>query len=396
VEPGLYRLHGTDPDLPTDDLEPLILVTHSARFVGLGESIHTNGGFYEMKHRVFRSLVHAGFRAFGFETPWVAAESAREYVESCEGSSEEALDSLFTVWNSTQTRDLLEWMCQWNRLHADDPVHFYGFDIQNQGDRNTTPLIEFLEQLDYVERFSIIEGIRVCDGAEDSYYPYRVYPEELYDQCQAALDEAERLFDEKELEIARATSTEALAWARVHLISVRAFQEEMFFIDSDWSRGFAARDRGMALVAAAIRQIRFPHARVALWAHNGHIMKDGPSSSMGTETMGTFLDETFGHFYVAIALTAYETYLEWPWIGLCGGPYILLGNNPVEVVLYRTGEQNLFVDFDPSGTLESLFAPNTVYSIGGTSLMPARQFDGLIYLERAPAMDPLFNSPHCP
>ena len=397
VGPGLYRLHGTDPALPYDDLKPLRRIIGHARIVGLGESVHTNGSFYEMKHRLFRFLVEEmRFRAFGFESPWVDAELAREYVESCQGSSTAAVSSLFRVWRSTETLALLEWMCRWNQEHPRDPVHFYGFDIQNSGDQNTGPLLVFLARLGYGEGDPLVEGIQACDGAELTYFPDQPYPEELYQQCQSALSATAELFEESRREIIRATSRDDVAWARIHLVSAQSWQELIFFLASDFHRAYAARDQGMAFVAAAIRDIRFPRARVALWAHNGHINKNGPDASNGLTTMGTFLDEAFGRFYVSLALAAYETYLEWPWIDRCGGPFFLFGSNPVEPLLQATGESALLVDFDPRGQRPGFFTPGIEYSVGGLGGLPEEHWDGMVYFEVARAMDPLFDEPPCP
>ena len=61
--PGVWRLTGNDPAAPLDDLEPLKQLIGKATVVGLGETIHTSGGYYRMKHRLFRFLVErAGFR----------------------------------------------------------------------------------------------------------------------------------------------------------------------------------------------------------------------------------------------------------------------------------------------------------------------------------------------
>jgi erythromycin esterase len=396
VGPGLYRLHGSDPELPVDDLEALRLVVGNAQLVGLGESIHTNGGYYQMKHRLFRYLVGEGFRAFGFESPWVPAELAREYVDTCAGSSDDAVDSLiFRVWNCSEVRDLLEWMCDWNQLHPEDPVHFYGFDVQNYGDGNTAPLVEFLEELGYEEVDSIVEGILLCDGAEVTY-PERGYPKACYERCQEALAAAGELFDEEEARIVRATSREDLAWARVHLVSAQTLQESIFYYHTDPARAYSARDRGMAAVAAAIREIRFPHARVALWAHNAHVMKNAPESSYALENMGTFLDEEFGQQYAAIALTAYEFYLEWFDNGLCGGPYSYDGDIALEALLHRTGEAALLADFVQQRGDESFLEPGADYSIGGITGVPARHFDGLVYMANSPAMETLYTYGVCP
>ena len=140
-----------------------------------------------MKHRVFRYLVENGYRAFGFETPWVQAEMAKDYVATCNGDVEDALDSLFTVWNCTEVAALLDWMCQWNQQNSDDPVHFYGFDIQCHGDLNTAPLIAFLKRLEHESVRAMIEGILLCDGAETSYYPDAPYPHPLSEQVLVTL-----------------------------------------------------------------------------------------------------------------------------------------------------------------------------------------------------------------
>ena len=45
--PGVYKLAGSEPGLPTGDLEPLRKLIGKASVVGLGESIHTSGGYYQ-------------------------------------------------------------------------------------------------------------------------------------------------------------------------------------------------------------------------------------------------------------------------------------------------------------------------------------------------------------
>src|SRR4028119_1350745 len=54
VLPGVWRLSGSDPALPMDDLKPLGKLIGNADVVALGESIHTSGGLYEVRHRTLR------------------------------------------------------------------------------------------------------------------------------------------------------------------------------------------------------------------------------------------------------------------------------------------------------------------------------------------------------
>jgi erythromycin esterase-like protein len=148
IEPGVWHLDGTDPTLPLDDLEPLrTIISSKVTVVGLGESIHTSGGYYEAKHRLFRFLVERmGFRAFAFETPWLAAETAEPYVQTCEGDPNTASRGFFGVWRSTELSALLRWMCEWNAGHPNpkDRVHVFGFDIQGQARPDVQALQEFL------------------------------------------------------------------------------------------------------------------------------------------------------------------------------------------------------------------------------------------------------------
>lgn len=166
VLPGIYRLHGTAPNLPQNDLEPLRQIIGNARIVSLGESIHTSGGYYEMKHRVFRFLVEKmGFRAFAFESPWENADRVGQYVATCGEAPEEALRGLFSVWQSAETRDLVQWMCDWNRSHRkkQDKLFFFGFDVQ-QPAQDGAALIAFLERLGAGSGDPRVADIQACDG----------------------------------------------------------------------------------------------------------------------------------------------------------------------------------------------------------------------------------------
>jgi len=131
VDRGIYRLDGLDASLPHTDLAPLRQVLEGAQVVGLGETIHTSGGYYAMKHRLFRFLVEEmGFRAFAMETPWPYAERTAQYVATCQGTARDAMRGIFAVWRSTETGALLDYMCSWNQTHPTDPITFFGFDVQ--------------------------------------------------------------------------------------------------------------------------------------------------------------------------------------------------------------------------------------------------------------------------
>jgi len=388
ILPGLWRLQGTDPTLPQSDLEPLRGIVGKATYVGLGESIHTSGGFYETKDRVLRFLVERlGFRVFGMETPWIKADQVEAFVQTCDGSAQDAIRGIFGVWQSTEVADMVQWMCEWNQSHPKDRVHFYGFDIQFQSAEDGSALIDFLHRLGIGDDDPRIAGIRVCDGVETAFYPDRLFPPELYQQCQDALAEVAGFFDREQSDIQRQTSKQDFGWARVHLVGLQAWQEEIFFFNTDINRGGRARDRGMAYVVQAIHDLRFPRARTVLWAHNGHLAKHADTTSYLAVQMGTLLAGSLGSKYATIGLVAYETSIDWRALGGCGPADLPVGSGSVE---------KLFHDLAPgAGLLADLAArppflvPGALYRVGGAFMVPAEQFNAILYLEVSPRMHPL-------
>jgi erythromycin esterase-like protein len=376
IQPGLWRLHGTDPTLPQADLEPLRQILRSAQYVGLGEPIHTSGGFYKLKDRVLRFLVERmGFRAFGMETPWIRADQVEQFVQTCDGSARDAIRGIFGVWQSTEVEAMVQWMCEWNLAHPNDRVHFYGFDIQNQAPQNGAALIAFLHRLGIGDEDPRIVGIRACPGVETA---------SDLQQCHAALPETAAFFDREQKPIVRRTSKQDLGWARVHLAGLQAIVERILFFGEE--RGFRARDRGMAYVARAIHDIRFPRARTVLWAHNGHLAKNVDATGYGGVEMGTVLARTLKKKYVAIGLVAHETSIDWPGVG-CGVVNLSTGDGSLEQVLQGLGES--------AGVLADLTArppflePGGTYNVGSASMVPVEQFNAILYLEVSPKMHPL-------
>src|SRR5690349_15016119 len=73
---GVTQLVGLNANLPSTDLEPLRAIVGNSIFVGLGESIHTSGGYERAKHRVAKYLIEEmGFRLLAFETYRTASNS---------------------------------------------------------------------------------------------------------------------------------------------------------------------------------------------------------------------------------------------------------------------------------------------------------------------------------
>jgi erythromycin esterase-like protein len=388
VGPGLWRLYGEDPTLSgTEDLAPLRRMIGKATVVGLGEAWHTSGGFYKMKHRIFRDLVqNMGFRAFGIESHWVSGEKANQYVQTCEGSPEEALDLHIPVWQSAELVDLIQWMCEWNQAHPNDRVHYFGFDIQgsNLGPNvDGSGLIAFLGRIGIPEEHSWVSGIRACEGVTVAHPPDQI-PPEVHQQCLAALTEIEGHFQRNGRSIEEQTSKNDFDRARLQVLSLKAWQEEVFLIgtgleDEDFERGFNKRDEGMAKAFFHLRERNFPMAKTVIWGDNVHVARaPGPS---GLRSMGSYLAAKLGRNYVTFALTAYRTGVEG---GAATCVVIDAVPGSVEHRLHALGEDYLLVDLARSSYLRP-----GIYKIGGVfPYQPRRQFNGILFLETSEGMQP--------
>jgi erythromycin esterase-like protein len=381
VLPGIWRLHGNDPGLPQDDLEPLRGIIGKAQVVGLGESVHTSGGYYRMKHRVFRFLVEKmGFRVFAFETPWTDADQVARYVQTCDGDPVEAIRGLFGVWQSTEVADLVQWMCEWNRAHPKpkDKVQFVGFDIQQPGDDGPA-LMAFLRRTGVPDDHEWMDAIETCDGVVSSF---ETIPQERHDQCLGGLAEIEAHLRADAQSLIRQTSKQDLELAKLFLVGLRAWENMNF--EQDAGVSFAYRDEAMAYAFQALRAMRFPRAKVAIWAHNSHISRSNHTLN-GARVMGMYLAESLKSNYVNIALTAYN--VEINWLSLGCGPVEEPVDRSVEKPLHDLGHETLLVDLDFPGTAAPYLSPGR-YFLGFRWMDPRAHFDGILYLEDSPKMHP--------
>lgn len=385
--PGVFRLDGTDPGLRQDDLKALSQIIGRAPVVALGESIHTSGGFYEMKHRIIRYLVERErFRVVAFESPWIGVQALARYTDSCAGSPEQAVDEgLFAVFASTETRDLAQWLCEWNRSHPRDPVKVVGFDTQLESEPHVAALTAFLGRLGHASDGPIATNLRTCH-----FEPVRgrTTPEEVYQPCNEGLRAVEQMFDRDARQITRQTNRWDFGWARIHLASLRAWSDQLHE-DPNTSD---ARDYGMAYVFQAMRQLAFPRAKAVIWAHNFHIARDGKAASE-VEPMGFHLSRWLGRNYVSVALAAAEVEIDWPAFG-CGPNLYHTFPGSAERRLRDVGEPYLLVDMTPPNRAY-FFDRSLQYTMARIPTYPHQDFDAIVYLDRSPRMTPLAYESAC-
>ncbi len=119
LPPGVTAWRGPELDQPTDDLAPLWALIGNARVIGLGESIHTSGGYYATKERLIRALIEEhGVRWFAIESPRTRVEKLEAYVAHgpCDQSAREVLGRvIYPEFADDHTAALLRWICERNR-----------------------------------------------------------------------------------------------------------------------------------------------------------------------------------------------------------------------------------------------------------------------------------------
>ena len=374
VGPGLWRLHGVDPALPgAEDLAPLRRMIGKATVVGLGESWHTSGGFYNLKHRIFRDLVETlGFRVFAIETHWAAAEKANRYVQTCEGDPDEALDLHMDIWRSVELRELLEWMCEWNRTHPGDRVHYYGFDIQGPW-WDGPGLIAFLGRIGIGEEHPWVAGVEACEDVKVQYRPQ--IPPAVHEQCMAGLRAVEEHFQRNRRAIEGQTSKEDLELAKLRLLSLRGWQELVFYIGTDFALGFNGREEAMVKAFFLQREKHFPKAKTVVWAANIHIAR-APLSN-GARPIGGSLAARLGRSYVSFAIAANHAELDLA--STCEVRDAVPGS--IEERLAALGEDALLVDLAKSNYLQP-----RVYEMGTFPFRPRKHFNGILFLESSERM----------
>lgn len=384
-----FPLAGFDPTLTTtDDLEPLRRIIGATKIVAIGESWHTSGGFYQMKHRIFRFLVaEMGFRAFAIESNWERVERANTYVQTCAGTAEDAVRGE-NVWASTEYADLLRWMCEWNRAHADpaDKLTVFGFDIQ-QPRQDGPALVAFLERIGIPATDARSQGLRSCEQAFDGAHMPGQIPPDRHNSCLEALDAIEQHLRLNQADIAELTSEHDFKVALLRVIGLRGWEDQAFTIPFDFAAGFNARDAAMNHAFHVQRALKAPDSKTMVWAANMHVARnplEGDQLGRVLESallpIGSFLETTFGDDYKAFALTAYDAEVDFG-SAACG--FVSRTPNSVEERLARRGYSAMLVH-PRSGP-----RPDAPRAMGLNLVRPYEDFDGIFFLAHSPKMNPL-------
>lgn len=385
---GVYALAGTDVTLPDDDLAPFAALIDGVEIIGLGESIHTSGGFYALKRRLIRYLIaEHGVRVFAMETPRTQAELAAAYIERCSGTSRQAMRGIFGVFAAAATQRLFEDLCDHNRAHPDDPVRFFGFDVQQPEDDHAA-LSALLEEMLPDEAGELLAPIE-----DHCLLVYDITPlaPEAYEACLDAIAAVDARIDANAAAWGEQLGEDELAVARLSVLGLASWQEEVQFFNSDPARSFQARDSAMAEVFTTLRRWRYPE-RTVVWAHDYHLRHRSLETTHEPviDALGAQLFSTYGDAYQAFGISARLIGINWPGQGC--GYRVHVQPESIERRVAELGPGDHLIDPLVAGAGPEPFLPldtEQPYGLAGSSV-PARQFRGIFVLADSPPMQGVY------
>jgi erythromycin esterase len=122
-------LAGAEPDLPEDDLGPLLERLAGAQLVGLGEATHGDHGSFAFKVRLIQALVRRGrCDVVVFERGVAEMDAFDRYVTGDAEDLPPTGEGLYP-WRVEEVRDLFRWLRTWNAAGGD--VRVAGMDMQS-------------------------------------------------------------------------------------------------------------------------------------------------------------------------------------------------------------------------------------------------------------------------
>ncbi|MFI6478208.1 erythromycin esterase family protein [Nonomuraea sp. NPDC050663] len=253
------------------------------RVVGLGEATHGSREFFELKHRLLKILAGQGFTTLAMEASMSAAERVNDYVLHGKGDPLRAVAEMgFWTWRTAEVLAMVEWLREYNR---DGPrMTFAGIDPQYPGD-SLAALGEGVP-----EELRALGGFRLGDPP--------LPPAVAEAARRLAASDAQAAKGSAAAADPHASDTQAVGTPDVDR-HVRAVLQNAELAVVPFHEVPALRDRFMA--DNVDRLLADPAARVAVWAHNGHVMKGNAKGGL-VAAMGHHLAERHGPAYYALGL----------------------------------------------------------------------------------------------
>lgn len=130
----LIKPLGPNPLALTDEELKVFDEYKDVKVIGLGEATHGTKEFFQIKQRLFQYFVkNFGHRVFAFEMDYGESLIIDDYIQTGKGDLTTIMkdEMHFFTWRTTEVRDLIEWMKNYNIGKTEDQkLHLYGVDCQ--------------------------------------------------------------------------------------------------------------------------------------------------------------------------------------------------------------------------------------------------------------------------
>ena len=368
-------------------------IVGNSTLVGLGEAAHGAAEFPDLRRVAFTSLVgNQGFTVYAMEVGYPDALALDEWISTGKGNVEEAIRGLHTWKDETrETLTLVTWMRAYNADHA-TKLHVAGFDIYTP---SAVPrIVDYLRIVDP----KALEAARgslalFADVGCDSTYPK--LPQERRRSVRQDIDALLARFDgQHDSYVARSAEEQ---WRVVRQLVRIVQQADISYVDE------SKRDVFMAENVRWLQRST-PGVKVLLDAHVTHLTKSSPPLA---RTMGSILKEgdyvaigtTFGVGEI-LALDATRGRS-----GMKGTKTFSVDRSVVatfDSALALAGTAPFVIDLrSATGRVAAwLRSPATMHCVRGffdghpsETLVPAKAFDAVVYVDRVTAIHPLAPQP---
>ena len=295
VETHAIPFGATEFQTDHSDLDFFRDLIGDAQVVGMGEQTHGTHEFFTMRHRLLEYMVsELGFTLFAVESGWGPAMTANRYVvhgEGLRGSAASALQNFFP--GSREFDQLLRWMRGWNSDPAHPTVQLVGLDLfyPGEGLKWAVKTVEPAGHTFGVSTGSLLD--RLARAFQRIHYASGAST--YYDICHEI---AGLLLEE------RPVYEDLLTEADLGLVDHARRVLEMkvnYPTESPHPAGIIYRDKHMAENPLWWLDHEGEVARMAIWAHNGHIARNWEEWEW--RPLGFHLAEALGNDYVAIGFS---------------------------------------------------------------------------------------------
>lgn len=308
-----------------------IPISSDVQVVGLGEASHGVAQYHQMKADVFKSLIkNNGCRTFIIEGDFGGALKVDNYINGGAGSSEEAASEIgFTIYQTQEMADLIEWMRSYNETASSgEALHYYGMDVQGF-DNNKECLFSVLDRTvpelsaEYKEVFAQLTDKNRYSLDKTTLNNTKKAVSELIDKMDASRADIAELSGEAAFDFARECANTIYAFCDVQLSDNYNITRDKYMYEKvEW---FLQHGDGSILF---------------INGHNGHIGK----TFAGYTCLGELLSNNLGNGYYAIGTDAQKTRFNSTKKG--GFEIVEVSNsNDLNSQLINSDNDQYFIDF---------------------------------------------------